>query len=226
MTAFVKRTAAPLFFIIMLIYIGAGFCQNELLSIFTKPLLLPVLMALVYVSTPSSQSRNIILSALFFSLAGDVFLLFENRNPTLFIPGLVSFLLTHVLYIVYFLSIKPKKDSLLKTAVYTGPLVILYGLLLLYVLFPTLGALKLPVIIYATVIMSMLLASIHIYYSAGATAGKLFIAGAFFFVLSDSLLAINKFHSPLYFPASIMVTYCLAQYLIVKGFILNQQNKD
>jgi hypothetical protein len=38
--------------------------------------------------------------------------------------------------------------------------------------------------------------------------------------MSDSLLAVNKFYQPLaYAGVFIMLTYCLAQYLIVRGFI-------
>jgi len=224
MTAFIKRFAAPLFFMTMLAFIAGGLLKNEWIQIITKPLLLPILMLLVFVSTPPSTSRTIMLIALFFSFAGDVFLLFESNNAMLFIPGLVSFLLTHILYIIYFLSLPALKKSLLKTAPYLGLLVAAYGLLLVYTLFPNLGALKVPVIIYASVIMSMLLASIHIYNRVNSDAGQLFIAGAIFFVLSDSLLAFNKFHTPVKFSFLIILTYCIAQYLIVRGFIKQSNN--
>jgi uncharacterized membrane protein YhhN len=49
-------------------------------------------------------------------------------------------------------------------------------------------------------------------------AGKTCIAGAVLFVLSDSLLAINKFHHP--FPEAgllIMLIYIMAQLFIVTG---------
>jgi uncharacterized membrane protein YhhN len=51
-------------------------------------------------------------------------------------------------------------------------------------------------------------------------ANRYFVAGAVLFVLSDSLLAINKFYQPLAFAGTlIMLTYCAAQYFIVMGFI-------
>ena len=223
MIAFFKKISASLFFITMLVFIIAGAIQNETLQIITKPLLIPILMLLVWVSTPRSSSRNIMLVALFFSFLGDVFLLFESKRPSLFIPGLVCFLLTHILYIIYFLSIRPSQKSILKTAPYLIPLVAGYGLLLLSVLFPHLGDLKIPVAIDAVVIMSMLLASMHIYNRVIPRVGMLFITGAIFFVLSDSLLAINKFYLPLgNFSFLVMVTYCTAQWLIVMGFIKNR----
>ncbi len=225
MRQFLKRYLPVLFFAVTLAYILGGLWQSQPLQLLTKPILIPLLMLWVWLNAAASKNRDLLLVALFFSFAGDVFLLLEYKNPILFIPGLVSFLLTHILYIVYFLSLPGSRTSLLKTAPYLGLLVIAYGVALVYILYPSLGALKIPVLIYATVIMSMLLASIHIYNRVPRRAGRLFIAGACFFVLSDSLLAFNKFHSPLAFPFLIMITYCVAQYLIVKGFLLNSRSR-
>lgn len=225
MRILLKRFLPILFFAATLAYIMGGIWQSQPLQLFTKPILIPLLMLWAWLNAPASKNRSLLLVALFFSFAGDVFLLLEYKNPQFFIPGLVSFLLTHILYIVYFLSLPGNRKSLLKTAPYLGLLVVAYGIALVYILFPKLGALKIPVLIYATVIMSMLLASIHIYYKVPQRAGRLLIAGACFFVLSDSLLAFNKFHSPLAFPFLIMVTYCVAQYLIVKGFLLNSRTR-
>ncbi len=225
MTIFLKRFLPALFFATMLAYILAGIWQNQPWQLVTKPLLMPLLMWWVWLKAVPTKNRTLILVALFFSFAGDVFLLLEYKEPFLFIPGLVSFLLTHILYIVYFLWLPGSRKTLLKTAPYIGLLVIAYGFALVYFLYPSLGALKIPVLIYAIIIMSMLLASIHIYYRVSKRTALLFIAGACFFVLSDSMLAFNKFQSPLIFPFLIMLTYCLAQFLIVKGFLLNTTSR-
>ena len=51
-------------------------------------------------------------------------------------------------------------------------------------------------------------------------AAILFLTGAVCFVLSDTLLALNKFYAPFPYAAPlVMLTYCAAQYLITKGFI-------
>jgi uncharacterized membrane protein YhhN len=226
MIALVKRFATALFFLTMLAFIGGGFLKNDIITTVTKPLLIPLLMLLVFVSTRPSGNRNIILAALLFSFAGDVLLLYESTMPGLFIPGLVSFLLTHILYIVYFLSTRPKRMSLLKTAPYLGLLVAAYGIFLLYLLFPHLGDLKIPVSIYAVVILCMVLCTIHIYKRVSPPVGKLFITGALFFILSDSLLAFDKFHTSLNsFSFLIILTYCIAQWLIVSGFIQKERHR-
>ncbi|MEO6550346.1 MAG: lysoplasmalogenase [Ferruginibacter sp.] len=184
-----------------------------------KPLLMPALaLALLYF--PTLIGRIFIGTGLFFSWVGDIFLLLENYNSLFFIAGLVSFLLTHLCYIIYFLSIKNGLPSLLKSAPFYCILVIGYGIGLVWLLYDHLGVLKIPVMIYAAIICSMLLCSIHIYLKAGAPANCYYVAGALLFVLSDSLLAINKFFEPIPLAGIwVMLSYCAAQFLIVSGFI-------
>jgi uncharacterized membrane protein YhhN len=82
------------------------------------------------------------------------------------------------------------------------------------------GALKIPVIIYALIICSMLLSSIYIYPIIKPPFNGFFVTGALLFVFSDSLLALNKFYHPFTLAgAGIMLTYCAAQYFIVIGVI-------
>jgi uncharacterized membrane protein YhhN len=199
--------------------------EISLIHTIAKPLLLAMLIAYIITAVKTAPGKNIIVVALFFSWLGDVFLLMEKPGNSFFIFGLGSFLLTHLLYIYYFIKIlklnyKPLQNALLVTAI-----VVLYGVLLVWFLFPHLGSLKIPVIVYALVICTMLICSITAYKNAFKSAGPLFISGALFFVLSDSLLAINKFYTPFaYAGVWVMLTYCLAQYCIVSAFI-KQQHK-
>lgn len=203
--------------------IAAGVWQ---LHYFAKPLLLPALIVLLLTSVKNAQGKNIMLAAVFFSWLGDMFLLFENQNPLFFILGLASFLTTHILYIIYFLNIRNSSVSLLKKHPWLIVVVIIYGISLVWLLFAKLGDLKIPVIVYAAVICTMLLCSLHIFYKANKMAAGLFITGALLFVLSDSILAVNKFYQPFtYAGVCIMLTYCAAQYNIVCGF-LKQNNND
>jgi len=186
-----------------------------------KPLLMPALMLLLVNSTDACfNRRSLVLAGLFFSWLGDVFLLLESRYPILFIAGLASFLITHLCYVVYFLSVKSSADSLLKKQPVYILFILGYGAGLVWILFPSLGDLKIPVILYAAVISTMLLSSLHISRKVTAPANSYFVAGALLFVLSDSLLAINKFYQPFASAGMlIMLTYCAAQFFIVTGFI-------
>ncbi|MEO7266179.1 MAG: lysoplasmalogenase [Ferruginibacter sp.] len=190
----------------------------EGLRFITKPLLMPVLAVAVYYNS-TSQKRSYIIAALFFSFIGDSFLLLEKREPLFFIFGLASFLITHILYTIYFLRLKQIHPSPLKTNWYIFLLILFYGAGLVFLLYPLLGALKIPVLLYATIICLMLISSFHVYKSVAPATGLQFITGALLFVISDSFLAINKFYQPFQLaPFLIMLTYCAAQFLIARGF--------
>ena len=185
-----------------------------------KPLLIPILILLLVFTKTTIRRKNLLLIGLFFSWLGDMFLLFEDRNKLFFIFGLVCFLTTHIFYIIYFLKIKSSSISLLKKYPLLLFVVIAYGVSLVWFLFPHLGDLKIPVMLYAAVICTMLLCSLHIFYKVNNPANWYFLIGAKMFVLSDSLLAINKFYQPFaYAGVAIMLTYCAAQFFIVTGFL-------
>lgn len=190
---------------------------NEALRFYAKPLIIPALMLYYYYAVVRHNNLSrLFLLGLFFSFAGDVFLLWDNY----FIPGLICFLITHLIYIIYFIKTANQVGFHLKKYPLLVIPVVAYAMSLLWILLPSLGTLTLPVVIYATVISAMLLAAINLFKKMAATVYFYYITGAVLFVLSDSLLALNKFYHP--FPMagiSIMVTYILAQYLITKGSI-------
>jgi uncharacterized membrane protein YhhN len=190
------------------------------LHVIAKPLLMPLLIAMLFYSGIAGTKKKWILIGLFFSWLGDLFLLLDSKVPIFFIVGLGSFLITHIFYILYFLSIENSSPSLLKKQPLLIVLTLCYGSALVVLLFPYLGDLKIPVILYAAVICTMLLCSLHISRKLPAPSNSYFVAGALLFVLSDSLLAINKFYQPFAFAGTlIMLTYCAAQFYIVMGFI-------
>lgn len=184
-----------------------------------KPLLMPSLMLVLWLNDADKKGKGLLLAGLFFSWMGDVFLLFETVNKLFFIAGLISFLLTHVCYITYFLSVRSSSPSLIIKQPLLALAVPLYGFALVWILYPSLGALKMPVIIYAIIICTMLFCSLHIYLKVNTPSNRLFVGGAALFVISDSLLAVNKFYRSLPLaPTLIMLTYCAAQFYIVAGF--------
>jgi uncharacterized membrane protein YhhN len=186
---------------------------------FTKPLLMPLLMAGYFLEIkPLNYFSRIILFALFFSWLGDVFLMFEQVMPVFFIVGLASFLTAHLLFIVYFSRIKSGSVSFLRKRPVMLLAVLAYVVELMFVLWPHLGGMKIPVLLYGIVIGTMLCFALWQYGKVPSGAAGLFIAGALLFVASDSLLAINKFKAPmLHGGLWIMSTYTLAQYFIARG---------
>lgn len=169
----------------------------------TKSLLIP-LLAWGLVGSAWGKVKWVWI-ALFFSWLGDVLLMLPYD---LFVFGLASFLLAHVFYVRHFWSVWDRSAFPFQPLYLIGVLVYLIGLL--YLLFPVLGAMQVPVIVYGAVISAMLLLALQ-------TDRLGYRLGALLFVLSDSILAINKFHTPIPFAALlVMSTYGLAQYYLVK----------
>ena len=204
----------------------AGIAANiEKFHFALKPLLVPTLIWLLYVTQPVSTQKKLLFAGLLLSWLGDLFLLFEYIHPLFFIAGLACFLTTHIFYISYFLSTRSKQKSLLKSQPVFIACVLAYGITLVWQLYPFLGNLAVPVMVYAGLICVMLLCSLHLFFKVNKKAGVSFVVGAMAFVVSDSLLAINKFYQPFALAGVIiMLTYCVAQFFIVYGFI--QQYKS
>ena len=186
----------------------------------TKPLLMP-LLAIGYAleTRPLNRLSTLVIAALFFSWLGDVFLMLEYRNSMFFMLGLLGFLTAHALYVGYFVRI-PATNG--KSFIRKRPVMLLaviaYVVELMYILWPSLDGMRIPVLIYGIVIGTMLCFALWQYGKTDARAAGLLIVGAMLFVASDSLLAINKFKSPFPFGGIlVMGTYILAQFCIAKG---------
>jgi uncharacterized membrane protein YhhN len=156
--------------------------------------------------------------ALLFSWIGDIFLLFETRNASFFLFGLSSFLIAHIFYILFFHSVRMQEKIKSKAGLLI--VVALYYATLITLLYPYLGEMKIAVPVYGIVISFMLLLALHMLFISNKSAGQMMMAGAILFVISDSILAINKFYSPFQNAGIlIMLTYGLAQLMIVAGAI-------
>ncbi|HEX7757145.1 MAG TPA: lysoplasmalogenase [Niabella sp.] len=194
--------------------------QNDTLQFACKPLLVSSLLGYFIAATRANSSslKKWITGALTFSVAGDTLLLFANDNELYFISGLVSFLIAHLFYICCFHQIKIKESISGKW--YTAIIVGVYYFFIMSFLIPHLGTLKIPVLVYGIVISFMLLLAMHLYDLPDNRTARLLLTGAIFFVLSDSILAVNKFYRPAAWGGwAIMSTYMLAQWTLVNGMI-------
>ncbi len=98
--------------------------------------------------------------------------------------------------------------------------VLAYLVEFMYILWPYLGNMKIPVLIYGITISTMLSAAMWQYQKLENKTALFFIIGATLFVASDSLLAFNRFRESFNLAGvSIMTTYILAQLFIVTGAI-------
>ena len=121
--------------------------------------------------------------------------MFEPVNNSFFIFGLVAFLIAHIFYILFYENVI-RLENLKKNYWLFIPVIIYYAVLI-YILSPYLGDMKLPVRIYGVVISYMLIQALQVGRINNKVAALLMIAGAVLFITSDSILSLNKFYKPL-----------------------------
>lgn len=221
----ISQKSLQIFIAFGLLYALLLLTGNDVLTWYLKPLLLPFLFYAV-VKTESFETKKWLLSALFLSWIGDCILLFSDKGELYFIFGLVAFLIAHILFIVLFTKQKSENKHFKNVLFWIGFMAVIgYLVSMLSILLPTLGDLKIPVCIYALTISIMLKMAIKGALSWKNNSKYLVLVGAIFFVASDSILALNKFHSPIASASySIMITYLMAQFCITKGILdLNQK---
>ena len=163
------------------------------------------------------KQRRLIRIGLILSLAGDVFLLWPKEG---FLPGLVAFLLAHLAYIAAFCV--PARLAA-KPWVFVG--YALVAAAILSALWPGVpGGLRVPVVAYVVCLATMA-AQALVWWRRSVAANaddaplaRLAAIGGVLFMVSDSLLAINKFALPLPLASLwILLTYWLAQWCIASA---------
>ena len=194
---------------------------------FTKPLLMPALAWIVWQhrKSVSRPLKPLLVAALFFSWLGDSLLMYQNLKQIYFIAGLIAFLIAHVCYTVLFLALQHKSNLSLwckGLLTFCGLLLVGYGWSIFRLLIPGLESMKIPVAVYATIITIMCLSAISRYSRTNFSSFILTLVGALLFLLSDTLLAVNKFHHSIeYAGLWIMLTYLTAQLLLVNGIMIH-----
>ena len=209
-----KALVISLLFLVISVFEIYGTIQNsKLLEFIFKPLI-TVSLALLYIVSVKKPSF-LFISALFFSFWGDVLLLFPEKY---FVLGLVSFLLTHLIFIKIIRGFISNVDSnlFIKSAIFF----VAYFGGIVYLIFENLNELLIPVLVYGLVISTFGTFATVNYVKNKATENLWLLVGALIFILSDSIIAINKFYMENASLGSlIMITYIVAQYLICKAMI-------
>ena len=147
------------------------------------------------------------------SAAGDVFL--DLDKEAFFVHGLASFLVAHLCYSFSFSRFF--KFDMKKLWLFVALLAAVIALV--FLMLPNLGELAIPVFAYIAVIFMM--ATLALFFNP---TSWVLIAGALLFVLSDSLIAIDKFIVEFEGASlAIMITYFSAQFLIGKSWVDNHK---
>ncbi|ETN96533.1 lysoplasmalogenase [Zhouia amylolytica] len=212
-----------IYFILLTLELIAG-TLDEFYSFryITKPLLTISLGFYVILNKRLySHLSNFILLALLFSLIGDVFLL---MNESYFILGLLAFFVAHIMYISAFF--KTKFFNFRRFLTITA-ILLAFATPMLYLIIPNAGSLLPYIVLYVIVLMVMVKTMYLRKGYVNPLSYKLAISGATLFLISDSLLAINKFVFEIqHINLLVMSTYGIAQFLIINGALFEKRNKQ
>ena len=226
MKAFIQKWGITLYILSLSGHLYGQILGDKFITLqfVTKALLLPILILLIIAQdafVKSPKHKWLIIMALFGSFLGDVLLTY----PDYFILGMVAFMTTHVFNIMMFNKINGIGQPKTKKLIVFTFILSAFCVLIYYKLQAAMGNLIYPILVYMVLICSAALMAIH----AGGTEkaeliSKLFwFPGMLFFICSDTVLAFNKFDWSKHYPIKniglvTMLTYGIAQILIVKGY--------
>ncbi len=224
----ISRFALYGFYAVSIVNLYAQVMKVEMADFISKPLLMATLLIYYLTSrkTANSTLTWLVTVALVFSWIGDVLLMFQQRVENLFIFGLGAFLVAQVFYIIAYRNATDREVQVpvSKFVAFRLVFLIVYGGGLLYILHERLGDMLIPVAAYTAVIITMGISAIL---RKGKTSDSSFVlvySGALLFIMSDSMIAINRFSHPLVQPGLLIIaTYIGAQFLIVKGLLAHEE---
>jgi uncharacterized membrane protein YhhN len=175
-----------------------------------KPLVLVAVIAVALALHPADGAQRAwFVVALVLSLAGDVFLL---PSVDRYVPGLASFLLAHVAYVIGF-AVAGRGDGSAAGAVFVLALLAPGAVRVIGAVRRDEPELAVPVVVYITVISTMVAAA-HLHGDGLGFVGAVLFAG------SDTTLALDRFvEHRRWMPTVVMVTYHVAQGLLVLSLV-------
>lgn len=220
-----KKILLHLVFIVIVVADLAGeYLQNPQIDHIAKPFILVWIAGyfLLHAKNIDKQVVKLALVAFFFSWIGDL-LMMSASEFTFFMLGIASFLITQVVYIFLFLrtiDLSGNMSFLKKKPIWLIPYMA-FGLIIYIVLFPQLDAvLRIAIFVYMVALLSMSAMALNRFGNGHPVSFSLVFAGSLLFVLSDSMIAINRFLVAIpYEGLLIMTTYIAAQYLIMLGLL-------
>lgn len=151
-----------------------------------KPLTTLLIAAIAW-QAPAGDYRSYVIIGLLLSCLGDISLMFHGNRW--FMGGLSSFLLAHIAFLAAYLA-----GVELTQVPWWTLLFLIHGLVFFGWLLPKTGSLKIPVIVYGTVLMGMAVAASTRWQQLQTDAAMLAMVGAVLFVISDSALAVRQFN--------------------------------
>ena len=214
------RYTLHLFILISVVHMVGETFQHDIVQ-YTKPFLMPSLALWWWHQSEGNKVRYMVLGALLFSTVGDILLMRAGQYAHYFLLGLGAFLVAHLCYIYTFRVLASGQKGFIAQKPYLLLPFLVYLAVLLGWLWGNIPiAMKGAVAVYGLTISAMAAMALHLNGVLPPDRARWLFLGAVLFVLSDSLIAINKFGYT--FPESrvaIMSTYIYGQYAIVRALI-------
>ena len=190
---------------------------------------MPLLGIIYYLGTPKAQFSKNVLTGIFFGFLGDVLLLVDDPFSPLIVPGIVSFFIGHILYVVSFLretGYHNYKKYFFVLLIFCG--VFFYGETFAFKYlkdgFAKRGVM-IPGVSYLTLLAVLNITSGFYSFTYFNIYSLLTFIGSFIFFVSDFILVRKMFYEDnKYYQVSLMATYILAQSLICFG-LAHRRNK-
>ena len=228
MKSFIQKFGVTIYILLLSAHLYAQVLGDPFSTVqfITKALLLPTLIVFLAsqdYSESAPKGKWLVGIGLFGSFLGDVLL----TNEKYFIAGMVAFMTTHICNIIFFNQIKPAPEKKIYKVYAVAILFALFCWFIYNQLAPSMGSLIYPILVYMVLICTAAIKA----FRASLNDKTILIAqlfwfpGMLFFITSDAVLAFNKFqwsiHTPIpHIGLVTMMTYGVAQLLLVKGFQL------
>lgn len=209
--------AYALLFILVLV---SGYKQWPTIVYVAKPCItLLLLIFLSYSTRLKGRFPKRLFAGLIFALAGDTLMLMNGSLSSMFTMGLVFMLICHLFYIgAFYLDFRSAQELDKRGAriaifcsaiVFTG---------FYFYLRPHVGPLKLPVLISIFIMALLVMMASFRNQRVNPASFRLVLAGVFFFILTDAILAAAWLIDFSYLSWLLITAgYMISQYLIILG---------
>lgn len=211
----VGQSLILLSFVIAVLYGGGWYPDyGQTVSAIIKGSAVGLLAIFVLVST-QSLNHFLLFLALAASVAGDVLLALPIENA--FVKGLSAFLVAQIMFIILYLKNRASLEDLSAARTRGAALLWAVAAVALFILYPHLGDLLVPVCVYTAALVGMATAALLSKFPV-----KLVGLGAILFVISDSVLGARQFlNMPDFTGYIVWSTYYMAELLMTLGVMLS-----
>ena len=221
---------SQLYYLLVAVFMSTVLFDLPWLHYMVKPLFM--IMLILFLHWQIGGKYNFFFKAvqfgLFFSWIGDIALMFDEQVEILFVVGLAAFLVAHLGYSLGFVgNIRDSKEKLQvgKGVVTAIPFAAFTGCFFYYMKDGLPAELFVPVLAYTIVISIMGITAALRHGHVGSKTFQWVLWGAILFILSDCVIAVNKFVIDFEYDAILnMALYLSGQYMITVGAVHHSKN--